>query len=84
MLETILVKRFETSPGHTKVLRREYAIEDSATGRDFERKRDWNMCFRPGQKVDMSMTFPDAGRSSSSCPGCGKVAESLDNLQIKW
>jgi hypothetical protein len=84
MLEIVLIKRFEKSPGHAKVLKGEYAIEDSLTGKDFTSNREWSMCFRPGLKVDMSMVFTDAIASETSCPRCKTVINAPDNVQIQW
>lgn len=70
MLDTILLKRFEKLPGRKKVMRREYAIEESVTGKEFDRKREWALCFRPGQKVGMSMLFDSNPVLEVSCPRC--------------
>jgi hypothetical protein len=60
-----------------RIDRGDFAIQDSATTNDIDLSRDWETCFRPGQRVDMSMIFnrwhnpensvPD---ESHKCPSC--------------
>lgn len=65
MFDMIISKRFEKHRGHTKIQKREYAIEEGITGREVSRVSDWSMCFRPGQKVDMSVIFPEMGANGN-------------------
>ena len=39
------------------VERGEFAIQDSVTKQDIDLRADWELCFSPGQRVDMSMIF---------------------------
>lgn len=41
-----------------KIDRREFVIQDALTKRDINLDQSWNECFYPGQRVEMSMTFP--------------------------
>jgi hypothetical protein len=84
MLETLLVKRFENSLGHTKVLNHEYAIEDSLTGKELAKSGKFAECFRPGRKVDMIMVFKTAAAGETSCPRCKTVVSGPGDVQIKW
>src|SRR6266516_3760556 len=45
-----------------KIDRREFVIQDAVTRRDINLDQRWDGCFYPGQRVDMSMTFPIGGR----------------------
>jgi hypothetical protein len=83
MFETILVKRFEHLPGKDKVVRKEYAIEESRSGRELTRNREWSMCFRAGQKVDMSMVFKQK-QPATTCPGCQAETQAADAAIIQW
>ena len=84
MLDTILLKRFEKLPGRKKVMRREYAIEESVTGKELDRKREWALCFRPGQKVSMSMLFDSSPISKVSCPRCKTGTQTPTGLSVTW
>jgi hypothetical protein len=83
MFEVVLVKRFEKLKGHQKVLRKEYAIEDSRSGREVSSKKEWSMCFRPGQKVNMAMVFKQS-QAITSCPGCKTEADSTGESSTQW
>jgi len=83
MFETILAKRFEKLKGHQKVLRKEYAIEESRSGRELNKMEDWNLCFRPGLKIEMSMIFKQT-KASTSCPGCQTESESAGGSVTEW
>jgi hypothetical protein len=83
MFETILIKRFEKLRGRTKVLRKEYAIEDSRSGQELNRRREWSMLFRPGQKVDMSIIFKQSN-TSTSCPGCQTESRAACDSVTEW
>lgn len=84
MLDTILLKRFEKRPGHQKILKGEFAIEEGTTGRDVTREHEFCMCFRPGQKIDMSMVFSDLDANSNHCPRCGTRSEALAETRTQW
>ncbi|KAE9373748.1 hypothetical protein N431DRAFT_338810 [Stipitochalara longipes BDJ] len=75
ILDLILLERFEKRPGYQKVLRGEFAIEEGITGRDISRENEFAMCFRPGQKIDMSMIFSNLDTSSNHCPRCRTKSE---------
>ena len=65
MLDVILLKRFEKHPGHHKILKGEFAIEEGTGGRDVSRENEFAVCFHPGQKIDMSMIFSDLDANSN-------------------
>lgn len=44
-------------------------IQDSATKRDVNLTWPWESCFRPGQRVAMSMIF-NSSNPSMACPNC--------------
>ena len=84
MLDMILLKRFEKRSGHHKVLKGEYTLEEGITGRDVSRENELMMCFRLGQKIDMSMVFSDLDASSNHCPRCGTKSEASAEARTQW
>ncbi|KAF4633139.1 hypothetical protein G7Y89_g4976 [Cudoniella acicularis] len=83
MFDMILSERFEKHPGHWKVQRREYAIEGDATRRELSRPSEWSMCFRPGQKVDMSVLFSENDGSGNHCLRCRTKSEALSEAKFQ-
>lgn len=55
--------------GSQKIERGEFAIQDTCLKRDIDLTGPWEGCFRPGQRVDMSMVFTSK-KPSQSCPAC--------------
>ncbi len=80
----ILQERFEKRPGRQKVLKGEFAIEEGITGRDISRENEFVMCFRAGQKIDMSMIFSDIDTSSNHCPCCRTKSEASAEARTQW
>lgn len=66
--------------------RGEFVIQDSGTMRDIDLSSDWETCFRPGQRVDMSMTFTqgDFEENLYSCPKCKKLAGWSASEDTEW
>jgi hypothetical protein len=84
IFDLILLKRFEKRPRHQKVLKGEFAIEEGITGQDISRENEFSMCFRPGQKIDMSMIFSDLDASSNHCPRYGAKSEASAEARAQW
>jgi hypothetical protein len=84
MLDTILLKRFEKSSGHQKVLKGEYVIEEGITGKDMSRDNELIMCLRPGQKINMSMIFSDLDGPINRCPRCFTKSEASCETRTQW
>lgn len=80
----IIAKRFEKHPGHKKIQQREYAIEEGTTGRELSRATEWCMSLRPGQKVDMSVMFPENSALSNHCPHCHTRSASSSETRTQW
>ena len=70
ILDTILSELFKKHPAHDKIQRKEFAIEHGSTGREISREWAFDMAFRPGEKVDMAMTFVYIGLTYDKCPNC--------------
>lgn len=62
------VRNVRDSPG--KIARGEFILEESRTKRRIDLSRDWDSCFLPGQRVEMSMTFQISREGGNDCPGC--------------
>ena len=61
--------------GPKKIERGEYAIEDAGSKRLINLSDDWDLCFFPGQVVNMSMVYHLPKSSDTTCPGCKAVLE---------
>ena len=48
----------------------EFIMQDAGTKRDIQIKKDLDLCFLPGQRVQMSMNFCWPGYPPSTCPSC--------------
>jgi hypothetical protein len=64
-----LKKRYGES-GARKVEERKFAITDAETLRDIDLTRAWERCFRPGQRVNMSLFFENIFTKTTTCPSC--------------
>ncbi|RYN32497.1 hypothetical protein AA0117_g4279 [Alternaria alternata] len=67
-LLAVLEVRFQGKPGIKKVLKKEYVLQNRATGKDVNAKQKWETVFRPGLWFDMDMIFQksDGGDSEGS------------------
>jgi hypothetical protein len=73
----VLQVRFQ-GLGEEKIRKREFYLQDFATRHPIDISRPWDLCFFPGQSVEMSMTFEQAGPTDSTiCPACGINADGL-------
>ena len=67
-----------------KIRNNEFVIEDLTTKQDVDLQGDWEMCFRPGQKVDMSMLFDRNIGLPTSCPRCRHSCNGGADDDIEW
>lgn len=84
VFDSYLALYFQARPGRGKVLRKEYSIEESFTGKSFDRSRQWQMAYRPGLKVDMSMIFRTEYSTDTSCPRCQTVVSGPNTSKLQW
>lgn len=54
----------KTKIGPRKIDRGEFVIQETSTKRDIDLASDWDLCFLPGQRVEMSMIFQHPGPTS--------------------
>ena len=70
-----------SSAGLSKLDNHEFLIQDSRRRRPIDLKKNWSSVFRPGQNVDMSMTFHRFACPPSTCPVCLETNED-DHEQV--
>lgn len=85
--QAVLEARFKNLPGHRKVKRLEYAVQDTRSKGILDLSRPWETNMRPGRKFVMSMVFQGTKGVNSSCPGC--FTEAANHLKsegsdIQW
>ncbi|KAM0440867.1 hypothetical protein ACHAPT_000169 [Fusarium lateritium] len=69
-LYALLSGHFRGQNGHGMVMRREYVLEESASGRDLDPERPLHLCLRRGMKIHMSMIFQTPWFLPGACPRC--------------
>lgn len=84
MFDTILSKRFEKHPGHKKVHNGEHVNEDGVSGHELDRMLELISCLRPGQKIEMCVTFSEANIESNTCPRCQTEYTGSTESRIQW
>lgn len=84
MFDMIITKRFEGHDGHEMVRSREYIIEEGSSGQKLNRVLSLAMCLRPGQKIDMSMVFPEWIKYGNYCPRCLTRIVGTMETKIQW
>ena len=83
--DSVLDMRFRNIPGHSKILSKEYILQDHASRRDINFHQPWEGTFLPGQKVDMSIMFDDVREEVAlSCPRCQHIGGSQLKGEIQW
>lgn len=83
----VLATRFEGLPGHNKIERREFVLQEGATSREISCNQPWETSFRPGASISMSLVFQQdvrAAESRSNCPYCGNISEKETADDVHW
>jgi hypothetical protein len=89
-LTAVLQVRFKGKTGEKKILRKEYAIQNRATGRDMDISIPWESFFLPGLCFYMSMIFQIVQDEEThdpeqdSCPRCSAKSNQPQGLKIIW
>lgn len=63
--------------------RGEFVIQDSITKKDINLMSDWDVCFSPGQRVEMSMVFERKIGPTSNCSKCKTVCDDSSEEDIE-
>ena len=74
----------QSGQARRKIGRGEFVIQNSLTKRDINIFDDWDNCFYPGQRVEMSVIFQRRWQTGSSCPGCGMLCEGSMDVDVQW
>ena len=87
--DAVLELRFRDVQGFTKVCKKEYILQERATGREIDRSRCWKKSFLPGQRIDMSLIFKrevtrDQRSMAANCPRCQFTSDKPTDLDIQW
>jgi hypothetical protein len=87
--DAVLELRFRDVHGFAKVRKKEYTLQEHATGREIDRSRHWKSSFLPGQRIDMSLIFKqemsrNQQSATASCPKCQLTSDKPTNLDIQW
>jgi hypothetical protein len=78
-----LKERYSES-GARKVDQGKFAITDAKTSRDIDLTREWIRCFRPGQRVNMSLFFENTFDKTTTCPSCHAECTGDQGKEIEW
>ena len=79
----VLAVNFRKLGDDKKILNREFVIEDSSSKQDIDLEADWDLCFSPGQRVEMSMVYQQL-EVSSTCPYCRTDCSSYEDRETEW
>ena len=79
----VLAINFKKLGDDKKILNREFVIEDSTSKLDIDLEADWDLCFSPGQRVEMSMVYQQL-EVSGTCPSCRADCSSHEDRETEW
>jgi hypothetical protein len=90
--DAVLEVRFRGLDGHEKVIKRDFVLQEHATGFEIRRSRAWEASILPGQRIEMSFVFSQEGSfastavdaSCTSCPKCGFVCSEKQDSEVQW
>lgn len=87
--ESVIEFRFKDRPGYGKVCKKEYVLNDHATGKIIRRSLDWDEAILPGEEIDMSLKFSrmalkDESHTQASCPYCQFLSDQPNGNQTQW
>jgi len=84
VLQDWLERRFEAT-GTNKILRKEYALEDTKTKRQIDLTKPWDTLFYPGMHVGMDMIFVDPQHIyKNNCPACQTPSSCNLDVDVIW
>lgn len=80
----VLKVRFKNL-GLRKVEKGEFALQETKSRRDLDLSVPWEVCFFPGQIVDMSMVFRQSHQAKlGSCPACKQPCSAVAGEDVEW
>jgi hypothetical protein len=83
--DAMLAVCFLGLPGHKKVAKRDYVIQDQKTSKELLRSIPWSGAFLPGQRIIMGLIFRKRLQKAQSvfCPGCHILLKERHG-QVSW
>ena len=87
--QAVMEIRFQGKQGLMKICKKEYVLQESATGKEIDWSLNFEDAFLPGQKVAMSLVFKrettgQPTQTSVHCPRCNAVTGEPTELDILW
>ena len=87
--QAVMEIRFQGKQGLRKICRKEYVLQESATGKEIDLSLDFDDAFLPGQRVTMSLIFKRNSTEQSTqtmahCPRCDTLSELPTSADILW
>jgi hypothetical protein len=80
----VLEIRFKNS-GLQKIRRNEFSLQKAGSNRDIDLNRPWEICFCPGQRVNMSMVFSEYHNTNMAvCPACQHECFRETDVEVEW
>jgi hypothetical protein len=58
-------------------------MTDADTKRDVDLKTDWDVCFFPGQRIELSMVFKQQENAGNQYPKCQEMSISSTDLDVE-
>lgn len=65
------------------IVRRQYVLEESCSGKDLDRGIPWTATVRKGMRLSMSMVFTGYG-FDSACPRCNTETSAIAGTNTQW
>ncbi|KAI9736967.1 MAG: hypothetical protein M1834_000556 [Cirrosporium novae-zelandiae] len=82
-LIAVLRVNFKKFGAAEKIDRGEFVIQDTCSKREIDLSQDWEMCFLPGQRVDMSMVFNSTTGADNTCPNCREISNGAADKEVE-
>jgi hypothetical protein len=87
--QAVMEIRFEGKQGVLKICRKEYILQDMATGREVDMSLNFEDAFLPGQKVTMSLVFrhtssEHTAQTTTTCPRCKTPSGQSTDIDVSW
>jgi hypothetical protein len=79
----VLKAKFRNSGLH-KINNEEFIIQETGSKRQINLHKPWELVFKPGQKVEMSMIFKLAESDTTSCPNCKAQCDATNEDDVEW
>ena len=83
-LLAVLAVDFEKFGAGAMIRDREFVLEDSLSKQDIDLDSDWDLCFFPGQQVEMSMILQHSSTTDALCPRCENPCDGDGRKETEW